>query len=152
MVQAATPQCALEVSEVQTPRVGMDRSGQPCDPLRTHPAWSQPPIRIILGSPALLGPIRMILGSPAPSQPVTIILGSPASSTNPNVSGFSCSSWTNKNHSGFSCTSLTNQNDFSVSCCPWSNQSHPSAFCSSLLLPSTVSSLLVLLHLFDIYF
>lgn len=47
-------------------------------PLRTHPSWSHPPIRIILGSPALHGPIRMILDSPAPLQPIRMILGSPA--------------------------------------------------------------------------
>lgn len=110
-------------------------------PLRTHPAWSHPPIRMILGSPALHGPIRMILGSSAPLQPIRMILGSPA------LPG------PFKNDSGFSCTSSTNQNDSSLFCCPWSNQSHSSLFCSSCLLPSTVSSSLVLLlHLFYIYF
>lgn len=75
------------------------------------------------------------------------------SSTNQNDSGFSCTSSTNPNDSEFSCSSWTNQNDSSLLCCPWSNQSHSSLFCSSCLLPSTVSSSLVLLlHLFYIYF
>lgn len=48
--------------------------------LRTHPAWSHPPIRMILGSPALPGPLKMILGSPALLRPIRM---TPASSAAP---------------------------------------------------------------------